>query len=42
MELQVVGQEIAQQIGLLHQPALRPFAGAVHVRAAGHGGLGHW
>lgn len=46
MELQVVGQEIAQQIaqqiGLLHQPALRPFAGAVDVRAAGHGGLGHW
>lgn len=42
MELQVVGQEIAQQIGLLHQPALLPFAGAVDVSAAGHGELGHW
>jgi len=42
MELQVVGQENAQQIGLLHQPALLPFAGAVDVGAAGQGGLGHW
>ncbi len=42
IDLQVVGQEIEQQIGLLHQPALLPFAGAVDVKAAGYGGPGHW
>jgi hypothetical protein len=40
MELQVVGQERAQQIRLLHEPALFPFARAVDVGAAGHGGWG--
>ena len=38
MELQVVGQQIPQQIGLLHEPALFPLARAVDVAGLpGHG-----
>ena len=40
MQLQVARQELAQQIGLLYEPALFPLAGAVDVGAAGHGGWG--
>jgi hypothetical protein len=40
MELQVARQEIPQQAGLLHEPALFPVAGAVDVGAGGHGGWG--
>ena len=40
MQLQIDRQELAQQVGLLHEPALFPFAGAVDLRAGGMGGRG--